>query len=376
LTKQKIEFEYFHGIESEQFTFYRIPKVLFTDEYFKDLSSDAKILYGLMLDRLSLSKKHHWFDKDDKVYIIFTLDSVMQYMNCGRDKGMKVLAELDTKKGIGLIERIKQGFGKPDIIYIKNFVIKKKITNENNFDGSESGCQERQPIEVENLDLSRSEKQTCQKQQNQLLRVKKAELSRSGKPTYRGRKKQPNEVEETDLMGSEKPAYRGRKNRLIVVDELDPNYTDNNYTDFNNINPINPSKQHSGAQADVVDPMDEIRVYSDIIKTNIEYDILIRNCKASDQEYIDEIVEIMVETICMKRNFVIISDAEYPHPFVKGKLLKVDFSHIQYILECLHKNTSKIRNIRSYLLTCIFNAPSTIGSYYRSEVNHDMHGGE
>lgn len=108
----KIEFGYFHDYESEQFAFYRIPKVLFTDDYFKDLSSDAKILYGLMLDRMSLSIKNNWIDEEDRVYIIFTLEQVMQYMNCGRDKGMKTLAELDTKKGIGLIERVKQGFGK------------------------------------------------------------------------------------------------------------------------------------------------------------------------------------------------------------------------------------------------------------------------
>ena len=112
MAKHNVEFDYFHGYESEQFAFYRIPKVLFTDDYFKDLSSDAKVLYGLMLDRMSLSIKNNWIDEEDRVYIIFTLEQVMQYMNCGRDKGMKTLAELDTKKGIGLIERVKQGFGK------------------------------------------------------------------------------------------------------------------------------------------------------------------------------------------------------------------------------------------------------------------------
>ncbi len=112
MAKHDVEFDYFHGYESEQFAFYRIPKVLFTDDYFKDLSSDAKVLYGLMLDRMSLSIKNNWIDEEDRVYIIFTLEQVMQYMNCGRDKGMKTLAELDTKKGIGLIERVKQGFGK------------------------------------------------------------------------------------------------------------------------------------------------------------------------------------------------------------------------------------------------------------------------
>ena len=75
----KIEFGYFHDYESEQFAFYRIPKVLFTDEYFRNLSSDAKVLYGLMLDRMALSIRHQWFDEEGKVYIIFTVEQVIQY---------------------------------------------------------------------------------------------------------------------------------------------------------------------------------------------------------------------------------------------------------------------------------------------------------
>ena len=134
----KIEFGYFHDYESEQFAFYRIPKVLFTDEYFRNLSSDAKVLYGLMLDRMALSIRHQWFDEEGKVYIIFTVEQVIQYMNCGRDKAMKTLAELDTKKGIGLIERVKQGFGKPDIIYVKNFILRTSKDVKNNDESEES----------------------------------------------------------------------------------------------------------------------------------------------------------------------------------------------------------------------------------------------
>ena len=122
----KIEFGYFHDYESEQFAFYRIPKVLFTDEYFRNLSSDAKVLYGLMLDRMALSIRNNWVDNEGKVYIIFTLEQVMEYMNCGKDKGVKILAELDTDKGIGLIERVKRGLGKPTIIYVKSFVYRKR----------------------------------------------------------------------------------------------------------------------------------------------------------------------------------------------------------------------------------------------------------
>lgn len=122
----KLTFDYFHGVEAEQFAFYRIPKTLFTNDYFRSLSSDAKVLYGLMLDRMSLSVKNRWLDQENRVYIIFTLEEIQKYMNCGKDKGVKMLAELDTVKGIGLIERVRQGQGRPALIYIKNFVIQEQ----------------------------------------------------------------------------------------------------------------------------------------------------------------------------------------------------------------------------------------------------------
>ena len=193
----KIEFGYFHDYESEQFAFYRIPKVLFTDEYFRNLSSDAKVLYGLMLDRMALSIRHQWFDEEGKVYIIFTVEQVIQYMNCGRDKAMKTLAELDTKKGIGLIERVKQGFGKPDIIYVKNFILRTSKDVKNNDESEErystkSRGRRSRLIGVGKIDLSWSEKSTSRGRKNRLQEVGKYDLSWSKNQNYRGRKNRPN----------------------------------------------------------------------------------------------------------------------------------------------------------------------------------------
>ena len=109
---KKMNFKYFYGTEADQFSFYRIPKALFTNDYFKDLSSDAKILYGLMLDRMSLSIKNQWFDEENRAYIYFSIEDIMELLNCGRNKAVKSLQELDDEKGIGLIEKRRQGFGK------------------------------------------------------------------------------------------------------------------------------------------------------------------------------------------------------------------------------------------------------------------------
>lgn len=113
---------YHYSSEAEQYTFYRLPKILFTNDRYKSLSDGGKILYGLMLDRMSLSMKNGWLDKKNRVYIYFTVNDAEKYMNCKRDKAMKLLAELGSEKGVGLIERVKQGLGKPSITYAKKFI--------------------------------------------------------------------------------------------------------------------------------------------------------------------------------------------------------------------------------------------------------------
>lgn len=119
----EINFNYYHGKESEQFSFFRIPKVLYTDPIFKNLSSDAKVLYGMLLDRMELSMKNNWVDGNNRVYIYFTIENIMEVMGWGNKKSVKVLSELDTEKGIGLIEKQRQGQGKPTKIYVKNFIV-------------------------------------------------------------------------------------------------------------------------------------------------------------------------------------------------------------------------------------------------------------
>ena len=116
-----IALPYYYGYEAEQYAFYRIPKLLMTDERFKGLSSDAKLLYGLMLDRMSLSVKNGWVDEENRVYIYFPNQTVTEFLNCGNEKAVKLMSELDSRRGIGLIERVRQGQGKPSIIYVKNF---------------------------------------------------------------------------------------------------------------------------------------------------------------------------------------------------------------------------------------------------------------
>ena len=114
-----------------------------------------------------------------------------------------------------------------------------------------------------------------------------------------------------------------------------------------------------------------VEIYREIIKDNIEYDHLIQNCKI-DKDRLDEIVDLMLETVCTARKTIRIAGDDYPAELVKSKFLKLNSSHIEFVLDCMRENTTKIRNIKQYMKAALFNAPSTIGSYYTSLVSHDM----
>lgn len=114
-----------------------------------------------------------------------------------------------------------------------------------------------------------------------------------------------------------------------------------------------------------------VEIYRDIIKENIEYDHLLRHSKI-DREELDGIVELLVETVCTARKTIRVAGDDYPAELVKAKLLKLNSGHIEFVMDCMRQNTTKIRNIKKYLLAVLFNAPSTMGSYYTALVAHDM----
>lgn len=147
----QLHFDYYYGLEGEKFQFIRIPKLLVQDKVFMGLSDRAKILYAIMLDIMGSSRKNGWLDKQNRVYIKFSIKSISEALNCSQPTACKVMAELDSEHGIGLIERHKRGQGKPDIIYVKNFISfvennpnigKEKTWNEEDVEDSEEEAEE------------------------------------------------------------------------------------------------------------------------------------------------------------------------------------------------------------------------------------------
>lgn len=177
--------DYFCGDEEIRFTHFRIPRQLITHPCFKSLSADAKLLYGMLLNRMSLSAKHGWHDNAGRVYIYYTMKKVCEAIGCGRSKAIRLLAELDTCKGVGLIECVKQGQGKPDRIFVKRITVQEDTETPD----------QAPAIPIPSADFS--------------------DAQRSGKPTSRRRENRPLEVSKAN------PSYID-KTKLILSIRINP----------------------------------------------------------------------------------------------------------------------------------------------------------
>jgi hypothetical protein len=319
-----MNFEYYYGIEADQFTFYRIPRLLIKDKRFKGVSNAAKLLYGLLLDRMSLSIKNGWLDEENRAYIIYTIDAIMEDLGCCKSTCVKIMKELDTENGIGLIEKKRQGLGKPDLIYVKNFTTIKAAKPEESPDTTD------ETLEVQNTDFQKSKIYTSRSAENELQEVL------NSAPNY-----------------------------------TNYNQTNNSQTDINHINSIHPPAN----EKDGMDVMENVNAYIKLIKENIDYEYHMAHDKRQDKALYDELFEVICEIVCVQRVTVRIAGEEYPYELVKSKFLKLNGSHLEYVMDCMKDITTKITNIKAYMITALYNAPTTINHYHKQEVQRELYGG-
>ncbi len=593
-----IQFDYFTVAETEQYTFYRIPKALFTENHFQALSCEAKVLYGMMLDRLGLSIRNQWFDSQGRAYIIFTVEDVMRVMGCQSQKAVRLMKELDTADGIGLIEKKRIGLGRPNRIYVKNFMVRGNSGSENGTGGTcriqtqaagilhNSGLSGKKAAEpegqpdfagempevnadaentagrtaavmpetqeeqvqnwwmcgesipenkrsgkadavtgreenvmyeenwwdmetdassgteipeygmplcasaagtvpgiesdadiVDNVDIvdnshlavnsmaeyqnsgqnacfspemqapekghgyrndgvqpepavreglqnpysdsSRPETsgqepvfadKTVEAMVRELLWKQKTgphcsamECSRepeaaavlscqepeaAAAPSCREPEMQVCERQDFAIVETETPKQRDSKRNDTEYSETEYSKTEKNETDFSAVcQPYQSYQSYQSCtssqyvqvgQQDGIHPdsgMDgtgeKIDAYRECIRENIDYQCF----RSQDMESVDELVELMADTMLVSdRGTVRVAGTEKPAPVVKGRFMKLAHSHIEYVIDCMQKHTGKIRNIKAYLLTALYNSSLTISSFYRAEVNHDLYG--
>lgn len=406
-----IIFDYYRGVEAEQYSFYRIPKMLFTDTIFQDLSCEAKVLYGLMLDRMSLSLKNHWMDEEERVYIIFTVNNICDLMNCGTQKAVRLLKELDVKTGIGLIEKKRLGLGKPNVIYVKNFMIKdeegekqqteqrqsriveieelqdkrQKFLNDENHN---SGIvkiinQENAESEVQNSENHNSGMMKMENQAVSETQLKNSENHNSGRRNLENLsdfelkfkefcKIQEKIIKEKEAIASEAKFKNSEnhnsgvvKNNILEFSKSQSNKTDINKTD-NNQSILSKNIDLSE------DEMDKIDHCRKIVKEQISYTAFEQN-KFYRIELVDELVELMTEIFMMPdESFERVNGTEKSIAVIKSRFCKINQLHIEYVLDSMQKNQTNIGNIKAYLLTALYNSTITMDSYYQARVNYDL----
>ncbi len=374
---QKVQFEYFYNDDSDQYSFYRIPKLLFTEEYFSSLSCESKVLYGLMLDRMSLSLKNKWFDEQNRAYIIFTIEDVMELLNCKSQKAVKIMKELDAEDGIGLIEKIRQGFGKPNIIYVKNFMIKEAEEQQQQVQQNEllKNCENQNSVIQNSAGFSTvdGENQNSVIQNSAGFSTVDGENQNSVIQNSAGFSSVDSENQNSVMQNPADFSTVDSENQNSVIVKIKnqecrkskPNYTDYSKTNISKNNPIYLSK--TGL-------MDEMDTYKIVVKKNINYTCF-ENDWSYDIKLVDELIDLIVEIMTLPDAVTVrIGGVEKKAALVKSQFMKLKKAHIEYVMNCLKKNTTKIANIRAYLLTTLYNAPLTMDSYYQAKVNYDLYG--
>ncbi len=272
--------DYFQSLEGAGFQFFRIPTALIKNKEYKGISTDAKLLYGLLLDRMSLSIRNDWRDEHGHVYIIYTIQATSQDLGCCPEKACKLMSELEH---VGLIERRRLGQGKPSRIYVK-------------------------------------------------------QLSA--------------EVEKVEFRDAENTNSALEEIRTLEVENSESNHTENKQTEYIQTN------------------LSSSWTAEDEIKEQLDYSLLVEYAKGN-RATIDTIVGVIADAERKASKTLRVNGSDVPKEQVLSRLRQLDFTHVEYVLDCMSESQPAVHNIRAYLLTALYNAPSTMDAYYDAKVAHD-----
>ena len=386
--------DFFYGDEAEQFTFFRIPRLLITSPHFSGISIEAKLLYGLMLDRMGLSCKKGWHESDGKVFIYYTIEEICKDLNCASEKAVKLVAELEggsqvkyrcvrarkmengdivederkqtimydaglevgglyslrpgklyrivglidgqDRSRISLIERRRQGQGKPTKIYVKRFTTREVLINDQDSIGSS------------------------------LPRIENAQGVAATQEIDK-RNSRNSEIEKQDFRLSKNRDFDKRNSRNSGIEAQDfrlsnGSYTDKNHTDFSHTQSVIPSLVEGPPTGEKDGPTDG-DAERERIKKQIDYSFLPFRLNGWQLNQANELVELMV-TVAMNRAATIkVGQAEYGTAYVQSRLDKLTCEDIETVIRNLEEVGGQVKNIRAYMLAALFNVADT--AYHR-----------
>jgi len=329
----KSEFDYYYGAEAEQFSFVKIPKVLFSDKkHFGKLSIGAKLMYGLLLDRMSLSRKNNWFDNQNRVYIVFPIEDIKEQLGICGETAVKLLKELDDENGIGLIKKKRRGQGMTSIIYVMNFIV--EDDEQPGADTPEEAPETQEiPVEIE---------QNSRNRKNRTLEFGKTEC---------------NNTKENNT---------------------EKNNTEMSYTDSQSIIQSGGGLQNFSPGAvetvesndGLIDGIDRNAVEEEV-KAQIDYDCLMSFKDDSVVKMVEEIKDLMVDVLSGERT-VISEGKRVSEKTAKAAYRKITFDHVQYVLHSLVNYPDKISRIDRFLTTSLFNSVYTLMNSTFAGFEHNM----
>ena len=308
-----MNFNYLSASGIDKFTFYRMPKILFVDDYFSAISCEAKVLYGLLLDRATLSKSNNWIDELGRVYVFFKQTEAMEMLNIKKNKVIAIFKELED---IGLLIRKKQGQGKPTRLYVLDF---SSHTDDENSKTNEVVSDDEEQTSDENT---------------------KKEVKRFEKQTSKGLKNKPlssNYINKTEMNKTESIYLSSNANQ--PTSENNENINDRLIDRYNNA--VNK------------------------VKKQIEYGYLIENYEKST---IDLIVSLIAD-VYVDDSSISVNNRTIVAEQARIEYSKLTQEHIEFVLESIANTKTRIKNIRTYLQSCLYNAYHTMDIAIDNEIN-------
>ncbi len=307
----------------EDIQYFKLHSTLFSCPKLRKLSTEAKVLYSMMRSRWFLSAKNGWKD-EERVYIIFTVEEITRQLNCGSAKAIRILNELDTKKGIGLIERVNRGLGKPSKIFVKDFD-GKDITNSDSVYKNDNP--EAEPD-------SKTKTADCQNDNSVVSK---------------------NEIQE---FSNEKS--NNKENNNIYKNNIDISQS------YHRVNGKDKNENKSESTTD----MTEKRImYCEILKSNINFNALKKQC---GEIWLNQIVELMLGVVCSAKESITIGGEEHSMEVVKERFWSLDETHIEYVYHKINQVQSDVKNMRAYLLTALYRSVETADSWMRAKVRNEL----
>ena len=380
--------DYFYGDEVKIDSFYRLPRVFLTNEFYSDIPTEVAVLYGLMLDRVALSMRNGWREPDGRVFIYFTLKDAIRLLNVGKNKAVSLFRQMEK---LDLIRRRKQGQGKPARVFVRTFV----EAAPENADAPAPDCAEPSETPPPSVTPPMAAPECENREATPIMEAAfPAEASPMPEPTRETIPTPVHDVKRPATPVEETPeavrnGLAGLLNECAVGVRRLGNILAQRLTNGGGV-PMNAGNA-AGAAPDVRkesagkpiiqsyvrdlayegDRWRNVSLIRSEIKENIDFSIINRD-NFEMMEQLFRYMDIMVDACCGQTPTVRINGSEYSRAMVRKRMYELDATHLEYVYDCMRECAPKVRNIRAYVLTALFNSYDTIDIYYEAKVSHDM----